>query len=69
MKCSCKENIIQKSDDGTLRFRIDGPMTMTPDGILKAKCHWCSKVVELPLELKKGAIETRFFIKADASSG
>jgi len=70
MKCAqCKNNVIQKANDGGLKFRIDGPMTMTVDGILKARCHWCGTEVELPFILTRGFFEERFVIMAGSGPG
>lgn len=68
MKCpNCKNAVVQKSED-SYRIRLDGPMEVSSDGNVSAKCHWCKKKVDLPLELKKSFIEERFFIKAHGAA-
>lgn len=64
MKCTCGGSLVQKSIDG-YRIRSDGPITVSGDGLVKAKCFWCKKEVTLPLELKKAALvpQERFILK------
>lgn len=66
MKCpnpSCKQAVIQKSGDGGLKIRLDGPMTVSPEGAVQARCHWCRKEVQLPLELQKSYTEERYVVR------
>lgn len=53
MRCPhCKNQVLQKSGAKT-RLRIEGPVVFTEDGAT-AKCYWCKRQVELPIEIKAG---------------
>jgi len=50
MRCKCANKVLQKSGD-RVRMRIHGPLVIDGDRCL-AKCFWCKRDVELPLQLK-----------------
>lgn len=52
----CKNAVLQKSKDG-VRVRIRGPVVFV-DGQCMAPCYWCREIINLPLNLEKGAGET-----------
>lgn len=63
MKCPhCKNNLIQKSETG-VKVRLDGPVEIDDTNNAIAKCHWCKKRVEIPLELKKSFVDERFVVE------
>ena len=63
MKCPhCRNNLIQKSSSG-VKVRLDGPIEIDEHNIALAKCHWCHKKVEIPLELKKSYVQERYIIQ------
>jgi hypothetical protein len=47
----CENRVIRKARDGSLEFRIKWPLSVTPEGLVKAQCHWCKTTIDLPLEL------------------
>ena len=50
MRCECGNAVLQKS--GTrVKVRIQGPLVFD-GGKCLAKCYWCKRPVELPLQLK-----------------
>ena len=62
-RCACNNALLQKAEGGEgLKFRIDGPIVITGDSCM-AKCHWCKRAVELPLQLRKGSVAERFLIR------
>lgn len=50
MRCVCKHKLLQKSGE-RIRVRIEGPLVID-GGKCMAKCYWCKRPVELPLQLK-----------------
>lgn len=50
----CKNHLLQKSGSAT-RVRIKGPVVFDEDGVCRALCYWCSKPVEVPLEIAECA--------------
>lgn len=58
MRCphpDCKGKLLQKVGSET-RVRIDHPIIVNEDGVCRAKCHWCKKIVEVPLQIKDGVV-------------
>lgn len=65
MRCSCKNNILQKSVDGVVRLRTKGPIVFGLDGLAKAQCYWCGVEVTLPIDLKKNAPDEKFILRGE----
>lgn len=63
MRCPhCKNRILQKSGS-TAKLRVDGPVTFTDDGLCKAKCYWCKRPVEVPIQIREGThLEAERFV-------
>ncbi len=52
MRCVCGNSLLQKSGD-RVRVRTTGPLVFDGQKCM-AKCYWCKRPVELPLQLKPG---------------
>jgi len=51
--------------------RTQGPLVFGADGICRAKCYWCGKPVEVPLELSEcvEVPEERFVLAQGSGKG
>lgn len=55
IKCECKNSILQKAEDGSVKLRLTGPIVFSPEGVATSNCYWCKKTVSVPIELKKAS--------------
>ena len=52
LRCKCGHSLLQKAGD-RVRVRIRGPIIIDGQKTL-AKCYWCKRDVEIPLQLQPG---------------
>lgn len=67
MKCPyCKNRLLQKTGN-QIRVRIQGQLIFDEEGVCRAQCYWCKRVVTLPLSLESGInIPSEKFILAQS---